>query len=189
MKNFLPKIVLPIVALAMLAFGVFHILKAQQQLPKPPPPAQPARSPFGQTIAGSGVVESRSENIAIGSALPGVVLEVYVPVDEVGKQVQAGDPLFRVDDRQLKAQLTFQQANLAAAEAKLAKLEEMPRPEEIRPPKPASKPPKPPSGGRRTRPSGRPSCWPATPLEPRNKTPSSGPTRNPSNSGNRPMPS
>jgi HlyD family secretion protein len=133
MKNVIPKIVLPLVALSMLAFGVFHILKAQQQLPKPPPPAQPARSPFGQTIAGSGVVESRSENIAIGSALPGVVLEVYVPVDQVGKQVQAGDPLFRVDDRQLKAQLAFQQANLAAAEARLAKLDEMPRPEEIPP--------------------------------------------------------
>lgn len=133
MKNLVPKIVLPLVALAMLAFGVFHILKAQQQLPKPPPPAQPARSPFGQTIAGSGVVESRSENIAIGSALPGVVLEVYVPVDDVGKQVQAGDPLFRVDDRQLKARLAFQQANLAAAEARLAKLDNMPRPEEIPP--------------------------------------------------------
>ena len=133
MKNLIPKLVLPLVALAMLAFGVFHILKAQQQLPKPPPPAQPARSPFGQTIAGSGVVESRSENIAIGSALPGVVLVVYVPVDQVGKQVQAGDPLFRVDDRQLKAQLAFQQANLAAAEARLAKLDEMPRPEEIPP--------------------------------------------------------
>jgi multidrug resistance efflux pump len=78
-------------------------------------------------------VESRSENIAIGSALPGVVLEVYVPVDEVGKQVQAGDPLFRVDDRQLKARLAFQQANLAAAEARLAKLDNMPRPEEIPP--------------------------------------------------------
>ena len=133
MKNFLPKIVLPLVALTMLAFGVFHILKAQQQLPKPPPPAQPARNPFGQTIAGSGVVESRSENIALGSALPGVVLEVFVPVDQVGKQVQAGDPLFRVDDRQLQAQLAFQRANLAAAEARLAKLNEMPRPEEIPP--------------------------------------------------------
>jgi len=86
MKNLIPKVVLPLIALAMLAFGVFHVLKAQQQLPKPPPPAQPARNPFGPTIAGSGVVESRSENIAIGSALPGVVLEVYVPVDQVGKR-------------------------------------------------------------------------------------------------------
>jgi multidrug resistance efflux pump len=133
MKNLLPKIVLPLVALAMLAFGVFHILKAQQELPKPPPPAQPSRSPFGSTIAGAGIVEARSENIAVGSALPGVVLQVYVPVEEVGKHVQAGDPLFRVDDRQLKAQLAFQQANLTAAQARLDKLDDMPRPEEIPP--------------------------------------------------------
>ena len=46
-----------------------------------------------------------------------------MPVDEVGKEVQAGDPLFRVDDRQLQAQLAVQQANLAAAKAQLAKLE------------------------------------------------------------------
>jgi multidrug resistance efflux pump len=133
MKNLIPKIVLPLVAVAMLAFGVFHLVRAQHQLPKPPPPAEPARSPFGRSIAGAGVVESRSENIAVGSALPGVVLEVFVPVEEVGKEVPAGDSLFRVDDRQLRAQLAFQKANLAAAEARLSKLNAMPRPEEIPP--------------------------------------------------------
>src|SRR3954452_5635675 len=117
MKTTLGKLVLPTAALAMLAFGVFHMLKAQQTLPKPSPPAPPARSPFGDTIAGSGIVEAKSENISIGSALPGVVLEVYVPVDEVGKEVKAGEALFRVDDRQLRAQLGVQQANLAAAKS------------------------------------------------------------------------
>src|SRR5437660_10050411 len=133
MKTFTSKLVLPTVALAMLAFGVFHILKAQQTLPKPSPPAPPARSPFSNTIAGAGVVEAETENIAIGSALPGVVLEVFVPVDKVGQRVKAGDPLFRVDDRQLRAQLRFQKANLLAAEAQLAKLETQPRPEELPP--------------------------------------------------------
>jgi HlyD family secretion protein len=131
MNTVVGKLVLPLVAVLMLVFGVFHILKAQHTLPKPPPPALPARSPFGDTIAGSGVVEARSENIAVGAALPGVVLEVFVPVDDVGKQVNAGEPLFRVDDRQLRAQLTVQQANLAAARSQLAKLEQMPRREEI----------------------------------------------------------
>ena len=131
MKNLIGKLVLPIAAVAMLIFGVFHILKAQHTLPKPPPPAPPARSPFGNTIAGSGVVEARSENIAVGSALPGVVLEVFVPADDVGKEVHAGEALFRVDDRQLRAQLDVQRSNLAAAKAQLAKLDQMPRPEEI----------------------------------------------------------
>src|SRR5436853_174328 len=74
---------------------------------------------------------SRSENIAIGSALAGVVLEVFVPVEEVGKEVRAGEALFRVDDRQLRAQLVVQQAGLASAKAQLVKLDQMPRPEEI----------------------------------------------------------
>ena len=50
-------------------------------------------------------------------------LKVYVPVDQVGKVVKKGDPLFLVDNRQLKAQLKYYEANLAAAEAQLAKLQ------------------------------------------------------------------
>src|SRR5262245_17774778 len=133
MKSLFSKLVLPVAALAMLGFGVFHLLKAQQALPKPPPPVQPARNPFSRGIAAAGIVESRSENIAIGSALAGLVLEVYVPVEKVGIEVAAGDPLFRVDDRQLRARLASLEANLAAAEAQLAKLDAMPRPEEIPP--------------------------------------------------------
>src|SRR5262249_36454813 len=58
---------------------------------------------------------------------------VYVPVEKVGQRVKAGEPLFRVDDRALKAQLRVQEANLAAAEAQYTKLEAMPRPEELPP--------------------------------------------------------
>ena len=68
------------------------------------------------SIAASGVVEPRSENIAIGAALDGLVLEVYVPSDKVGTHVTAGQPLFRVDDRHLKAQLHVAQTQLALAE-------------------------------------------------------------------------
>jgi multidrug resistance efflux pump len=115
----------------MLVFAVIHVVRAQQTSPKPPPPVEPARSPFGSTVAGAGIAEAQTENIAIGSALPGVVMEVYVPVENVGQRVKAGDPLFRVDDRQLKAQLKVNEANLAAAQAQLTKLEKQPRPEEL----------------------------------------------------------
>jgi multidrug resistance efflux pump len=131
MKSKFGKFFLPLVAVGMLTFAVIHVVKAQQTTPKPPPPVEPARSPFGHTVAGAGITEALTENIAIGSALPGVVMEVYVPVEKVGQRVKTGDPLFRVDDRQLKAQLKYQEANLAAAEAQLAKLEAQPRPEEV----------------------------------------------------------
>jgi HlyD family secretion protein len=133
MKSTKRKFLLPLVGVIMLVFALYHVVKAQQTLPEAQPPVEPARAPYGQVVAGAGIVEAETENIAIGSALPGVVLEVFVPVDKVGQRVKAGDPLFRVDDRQLRAQLRFQKANLLAAEAQLAKLENQPRLEELPP--------------------------------------------------------
>jgi multidrug resistance efflux pump len=131
MRKLLGRVALPLVAMGLLGFGLFHMLLAQPNLPPTAPPAMPPRSPLGPTIAAAGLVEAQSENIALGSAHSGVILEVYVPSDKAGTQVKAGDPLFRVDDRQLKSQLAWQQATLAAAEAELARLEAMPRDEEI----------------------------------------------------------
>ncbi|WP_425618462.1 HlyD family secretion protein [Anatilimnocola sp. NA78] len=125
--------VVPLGAVSMLVFGILHILSAEQELPKLQPPTMPARNPYLKSIAAAGIVEPRSQNIAIGSPLSGVVLEVFVPADEVGKEVTAGTPLFRVDDRQLKAQLAWQTAALKAAEAQLSKLDAMPRPEVVPP--------------------------------------------------------
>jgi multidrug resistance efflux pump len=127
------KYLLPLTALGMLVFALVHVVMAQQAKPPLSPPREPARATFVHSVAGSGVVEAQTENIAIGSALPGVVMEVYVPVEKVGQRVQCGTPLFRVDDRALKAQLKVQEASLSAAQAQLAKLEAMPRPEELPP--------------------------------------------------------
>jgi multidrug efflux pump subunit AcrA (membrane-fusion protein) len=129
----LGKFVLPVLAVVMLSLAIYHVVKAQQSLPKPPPPVEPARTPFGKTIAGAGIVEPETENIAIGSPLPGVVLKVFVPVDKVGQIVKKGEPLFLVDDRALRAQLKYQEANLEAAKAQLDKLDAQPRPEEVPP--------------------------------------------------------
>jgi len=133
MKN---KLFLPAISLLLLSFAVFHVVRAQQELPKAPPPVEPARTPFRVTIGGGGVVEPRSENIAIGSHLPGVVADVFVKVGDPLKGPQAGQPgtpLFRLDDRALRAELRYRQANLEAARASLTKLEQMPRPEELPP--------------------------------------------------------
>jgi multidrug resistance efflux pump len=163
MRKRVSKFLLPVLAVGMLAFAVLHVVKAQQQPPKPLPPVEPARTPFGHTVAGAGIIEARSQNIAVGSALPGVVQEVYAPEQKlslpyldtnlrslasndvriplkpgmmpwealIGETVRAGQPLFRVDDRQLNALLAFHEANLNSARAQLAKLEAMPRPEEL----------------------------------------------------------
>jgi multidrug resistance efflux pump len=127
------RVVLPVVALAMAGLGFYHVGQASQTAPAASPPQPPPRSPYEHSIAASGVVEARTENIALGAALSGLVLEVYVPSDRVGTHVKAGQPLFRVDDRHLKAQLKVAEAQLASAEARLVKLERQPRPEELPP--------------------------------------------------------
>jgi HlyD family secretion protein len=133
MRTRASKFLVPAVGAVMLVFASYHVVRTHQTLPQPPPPLEPARSPFSRTVAGTGIVEAETENIAIGSALPGVVLEVYVPVEKVGQVVKKGDPLFLADNRQLQAQLKYQEANLAAARAQLRKLELQPRPEELPP--------------------------------------------------------
>jgi HlyD family secretion protein len=121
---------MPVLAVVGIGFAMMHAVTAQQEKPVPPPPVEPARSPFGKTIAGTGLVEPTTENISIGTPVPGVVLEVAV---KVGQTVKAGQPLFRLDDRQWKADRQWRKATLASAQSKLARLESMPRPEEIPP--------------------------------------------------------
>src|SRR5438552_3348794 len=88
MRKVLGTYFLPALALGMLVFAVYHVVRAQQAPPNPPPPLEPARSPFGKTIAGAGIVEPNTENIAVGSPLPGVVWELYFSVEDVGKPVR-----------------------------------------------------------------------------------------------------
>src|SRR5262249_40200886 len=122
------KLALPIIALVMLVLSVMHVVRAQQSPPRLQPLAEPPRAPFRYAVAAAGIIEAQTENISIGSHLPGVVAEVRA---RVGQKVEAGAVLFRLDDRQLQAELGARAANLASSEANLTRLESMPRPEEI----------------------------------------------------------
>lgn len=133
MKTSISRVLLPLLALGMGGLGFYHVERQSQSAPATAPPEYPARSPYEDGIAASGVVEARSENIAVGAALAGVVLEVYVPSERVGTVVKAGQALFRVDDRHLRSQLKVAEAQLAMAEARLERLQRQPRPEELPP--------------------------------------------------------
>src|SRR5438093_12081672 len=102
--KFPSRTVLPLLAFAMGGLGVYHVSRESQTAPATAPPERPAASPYEQRIAASGVVEARTENIAIGAAPSGLRLEVHVPSDRVGTHVTAGQPLFLLDDRHFKAQ-------------------------------------------------------------------------------------
>src|SRR4051812_31089412 len=103
------KVLLPVLALVALGFAARHVVVADQEPPKVPPPVEPARSPFAGAVAGAGVIEPRTENIAVGSPLPGVVAEVFA---RVGDEVAAGQKLFRLDDRAQRAERDARRAAL-----------------------------------------------------------------------------
>ena len=110
----LPKYTLPVLAVAGFAFGIFSVLKGNQPVPVAPAVVEPAQAPFATFIAGAGIIEARTRNIAIGSALPGLVKALNV---KVGDRVRAGVVLFTIDDREAQANLGVRRADLERAKA------------------------------------------------------------------------
>jgi len=121
---------LPILAVVCVGFVTYQVMGTHQELPDLEPLVTPARAPYPHVVAASGLVEPVSESIAVGSPLPGVVEEVAV---SEGQRVAAGDLLFRLDDRELRAQLLVREADLAQSRSQLERVESRPRPEEIPP--------------------------------------------------------
>lgn len=124
------QIALPLVAVALAAFAGWFVWSTRRVEHSPAPPAMPPRSPFAATLACSGIVEAQSENIAVGSATPGVVVEVLV---KVGDRIEGGTPLFRLDDRDLRGELEVRKAAVSQARSELIRLEAEPRLETIPP--------------------------------------------------------
>ena len=126
------KYVLPVISLLGLGFAVYTVVKAREVAPSASPLNIPPSQPVGfkGTIAGVGLVEAKRENIPIGVNVPGVVVEVFV---KIGDHVKTDSPLFRVDDRDLKAEFRVREAAVVAAKAQLHKLQAAPRPEDVPP--------------------------------------------------------
>jgi multidrug resistance efflux pump len=128
-RTIVMKFVLPLVAIGLLVYAARFVGSQNQAASPAPPVVPPPVSPFDATVAGAGLVEAQTENIAIGSATPGVVTKVFVTVDD---KMAAGDKLFELDDRMLQAELRNRKAALAAAQADLTRRENEPRPEQLR---------------------------------------------------------
>ncbi|MEO0441410.1 MAG: HlyD family efflux transporter periplasmic adaptor subunit [Pseudomonadota bacterium] len=110
-RTILPLLaVLAIMVAAIMVIGGQPDRKLQQTLATPPA----ANGAFGgaPSVAGSAVVEPSSEIINIGTSLPGLVTRVYV---EPGQQVSRGQPLFAVDDRDIRARIVEAEASINRA--------------------------------------------------------------------------
>jgi len=110
------KYVLPLLAAMGVIFGFYMVHVGAQKPLIAAPAAEPSHAPYKAYVAGSGIIEAATENIAVATPVPGVATELYV---KVGDPVKAGQPLFKLDDRNLEATLAVEKAQVDSAQAKL----------------------------------------------------------------------
>ena len=77
-----------------------------------------APSPFDLHVAGGGILEASTQDIAVATPVAGIVSAIFV---SWGAHVNPGDPLFQLDDRDLQARLVSATARVKTAEAVLLK--------------------------------------------------------------------
>lgn len=107
---------IPLIAILMLVFAISYALPSEPPPPKPPS-SPPPTAVYEAQVAGIGITEPKSEVIAIGAHLPGVV--THVPV-AVGQRVAAGDTLFTIDARAAEAAVAQARAAVEVARAQAA---------------------------------------------------------------------
>jgi len=108
-------------ALAGIAAAVIFMRRTNVTEPMPNIPFPPPVKPAGHSIAASRLIEASGENVNIGVPVPGLVTDVKV---KVWDKVKQGDPLFLIDDRELRAQLAVEQSQIDVALAQQARLKE-----------------------------------------------------------------
>ena len=110
------KYILPVIAVLGSCWACMLSTAGPNSVPVALLLAEPSRAPFKSYIAGAGIVEASTENIEISTPVPGMVMEIPV---HVGQSVRAGDLLFKLDTRDMEAELKVRQAALELARAKL----------------------------------------------------------------------
>ena len=108
------KYILPIIALVGVLIALVVASRANKTLPPAKSVSLAPQPPYQTFIAGAGITEANTENIAIGTQIAGIVSKIYV---HVGSHVKAGDPLFTIDDRAQRARIATDTAALNATHA------------------------------------------------------------------------
>ena len=109
------RFILPLIGILAAAWAAYAIAHTTTHRESTIPPSPPPVSDFRDTVAAVGLVEASTENIAIGTPLSGIVPKVFVGA---GDAVRAGDPLFELDTRQLRAELDVRRQTLAVARSR-----------------------------------------------------------------------
>jgi HlyD family secretion protein len=112
------KYLIPLLALLGFSIAAFVIMQDDQAAPAIGVPGSSPVPPFSSYVEGTGITEASTGNIAIGTPVPGIVRKIDVTW---GQQVNAGAPLFTIDDTDVKAQLLPAEAAVKQAQADLDK--------------------------------------------------------------------
>jgi len=110
------RYILPAIGVLAAAWAVFSIARTQPHRGTTLPPTPPPVSEFKNTVAAVGLVEASTENISVGSPLNALVVRVFVAP---GQTVKAGDPLFELDTRHLRADLEVKQGALRVSRSEV----------------------------------------------------------------------
>jgi len=110
------KYILPLVAVAGVAYGIYVAIMGARTIPPAQPISEAPDSPYRKFVAGSGIIEASTENIAIGTPLAGIILRIYV---KVGDTVKTGAPLFTIDDRAQTQLVGLKSAAVRVAQTQL----------------------------------------------------------------------
>jgi RND family efflux transporter MFP subunit len=112
--------IVPALAVAGLTAMIMTVAAGDKSYPVAAPLAQPAQSPFADTVSGAGLVEASTQNIAVAAPLSGVIARVHA---QAGQRVEAGAPLFTLDERPLAAEIASREAAVRVADARVAETE------------------------------------------------------------------
>jgi HlyD family secretion protein len=106
--------ILPTLAILGFLFACIVAARSQRAAPIAQPLTLPAQAPYTTYLGGSGIIEASTDNIGIGTSLPGIVKKVHV---RVGDRVKTGSLLFELDGREYRSALDVKRAKLLQAQA------------------------------------------------------------------------
>jgi len=119
-----------LMCIAGIGVGVLAVMNSNETPPVLPLARPASVNPFDMGLAALGIVEPLARDIGVVAPEPGLVVEVLV---DVNATVEAGQVLFRLDDRLLRADLIRAEAAVAGAESEIARWRSLPRAEDLPP--------------------------------------------------------
>ncbi|MEH2500444.1 HlyD family secretion protein [Bradyrhizobium sp. AZCC 1678] len=114
------RLTLPTLGVLGILGGLWLVLQAGTPRPVAQPIVQPAAAPYQSYVAGGGMIEASTRNVAISTPTSGVIAKVNV---KVGDRVEQGQALFHINGRDLETQLITRRAATTLAKMQVREAE------------------------------------------------------------------